>query len=68
MSYRWGPLGLNAAELAKVIERLTSAAEAVFADVTVLRQKQVNVATMGDAGTHPATHPATHPPTEIVLS
>lgn len=47
---RWGPVGLDEAKLNAVIGRLEAAADAVSADVTVLRRRQINVATMGDAG------------------
>lgn len=45
----WGPVGLDEAQLRAVLARLEAAADAVTADATVLRRKQVNVATMGDA-------------------
>ena len=48
--HRWGPRGLDAAKMEAVLERLAAAAEAASADATVLRRRQVNVATMGDAG------------------
>ena len=46
----WGPLGLTAAHLEAVLARLRSAMDAVEADVTVLRQRQVHIPTLGDAG------------------
>jgi len=46
----WGPLGLTADQLDAVLERLRVAMNAAHADVTVLRQRQVHIPTMGDAG------------------
>ena len=48
----WGPLGLTAAQLEAVLARLRGAMDAAEADVTVLRQRQVHIPTMGDAGGH----------------
>ena len=57
----WGPLGLTAVQLDAVLERLRVAMNAAHADVTVLRQRQVHIPTMGDAGAHnPALNHASH--------
>ena len=59
----WGPLGLTADQLSTVLQRLRAAMDGADADVTVLRQRQVHIPTMGDAGKlrhHRASHEPRH--------